>query len=409
MRVLVFNCGSSSLKFELIELDAGAGRRLKTIGRGTFEGIGGLGRRVLIDSNGTRSEHAESPHDHAAAALEAIDWLESITSGQPLRADAVAHRIVHGGPDLAAPAIATASVLDAIEAASVFAPLHNPVSLGTLRAVSGRLPHLPCVIVADTFFHQTIPDYAREYAIPRALAARHRIRRYGFHGIAHAWMVERYAELEGKNAGVNLITLQLGAGCSVAAIRNGQSIDTSMGLTPLEGLMMATRSGDLDPAIVSFLSTHENLAASKVEEILNHNSGLLGVSGISGDLRAVEAAAKAGNRDAVLAIEMFCYRIRKYLGAYRAALGSVDAIVFGGGIGEHAADVRAKICEPLKTIGLELDPALNVQADGRERRISADRSPIKIMVIPVDEEQYIAKAAARLVTATHRAGASGAP
>jgi acetate kinase len=255
------------------------------------------------------------------------------------------------------------------------------------------------VIVADTFFHQTIPDQAREYALPRALAARHHLRRYGFHGIAHAWMMERYAGIKGVGtaAAVNLITLQLGAGCSVCAIRAGRSIDTSMGLTPLEGLMMATRSGDLDPAIVTFLIEHEGVTASKVEQILNHESGLLGVSGVSGDLRAVEAAAQSGNRDAALALRMFCYRARKYIGAYLAALGGAGAMVFGGGIGEHSASVRAEICAELKPLGVELDSRRNAQTLGREGRISADGSQLEVFVIPVDEELYMARIAARLV------------
>ncbi len=398
MRVLVFNCGSSSLKFDLIELDPSGGRG-RTLGRGIFEEIGRGGSRRFVDGSGAPHEQSGTPRDHPAAALEAIAWLETVTSDSPLKAEAIVHRIVHGGPDLTAPVIVDAKVISALEAASIFAPLHNPVSVATLRAVAERLPAAPCMIIADTFFHRTIPDHAREYALPRALAARHHLRRYGFHGIAHAWMMERYAEIKGvAPAAVNLITLQLGAGCSAAAIRAGRSIDTSMGLTPLEGLMMATRSGDLDPAIVSFIAEHEGVPASKVEAILNHESGLRGVSGVSGDLREVEAAAKSGNRDAALALRMFCYRARKYIGAYLAALGGAEAIVFGGGIGEHSASVRAEICAELKPLGIELDPQRNAQALGREGRISADRSRLEVYVISVDEELYMARIAARLVS-----------
>lgn len=398
MRVLVFNCGSSSLKFDLIELDP-SGTRERTLGRGIFEEIGRGGGRRFVDGSGAPHEQSGTPADHRAAALEAIAWLETVTSDSPLKADAIVHRIVHGGPDIAAPVVVDASVMQALEAASIFAPLHNPASVATLRAVAERLSAAPSVIVADTFFHQTMPDYAREYALPRALAQLHHLRRYGFHGIAHAWMMERYAEIKGvAPAAVNLITLQLGAGCSAAAIRAGRSIDTSMGLTPLEGLMMATRSGDLDPAIVVFLAEHEGVTAARVEEILNHESGLRGVSSVSGDLREVEAAAKSGNRDAALALRMFCYRARKYIGAYLAALGGADAIVFGGGIGEHAASVRAGICAELKPFGIELDVHRNAQTLGREGRISAPGSRLEVYVIPVDEELYMARAAARLVT-----------
>jgi acetate kinase len=399
MRVLVFNCGSSSLKFDLLDLES-SGRRAHVVGRGIFEeiGKGGSGSHRFVDGSGASCEYAGTPPDHPAAACEAIAWLETLTSDAPLRVDAIVHRIVHGGPDLTAAVIADASVIKALEAASIFAPLHNPVSVATLRAVAEQLVEPPCVIVADTFFHQTLPEHAREYALPRALAARHHLRRYGFHGIAHAWMMERYAEIKGlATSAVDIITLQLGAGCSAAAIRAGRSIDTSMGLTPLEGLMMATRSGDLDPAIMTFLIEHEGLTAAKVEDLLNHDSGLRGVSGVSGDLREVEAAAKAGNRSAVLALQMFCYRARKYVGAYLAAMGSARAIVFGGGIGEHSASVRAAICAELQSLGIELDPQRNAQAIGMEGRISADSSRLEVYVIPVNEELYMARAAARLV------------
>jgi acetate kinase len=401
MRALVFNCGSSSLKFDFIELDA-LGVRGRSLGHGLFEEIGrpASGNRRLVDAFGAVHEQAGRIANHPAAALEAIAALESAHSESPLRPDVIAHRFVHGGPDLTVPAIADEKILKALEAASVFDPLHYPASIATLRAVAVRLPQAPAVVIADTVFHRTIPECARDYALPRTLAARHRIHRYGFHGPAHAWMMERYAELRGvRTSAVNLITLQLGAGCSATAIRNGVSIDTSMGLTPLEGLMMATRSGDLDPAIVGFLVEREGITAAKVVEMLNHECGLRGVSGISNDLREIEAAAHAGNRDAALAIQMFCYRVRKYIGAYLAALGGADAIVFGGGIGEHSAAVRAEICEGLKPLGIELDSARNQDAVGREERISADGASVEAYVIPVNEELYMARVAARVIAA----------
>ncbi len=407
MLVLVFNCGSSSLKFDLIQLDA-ASAGGASLGHGVFEeiGRGQGGSRRFVDSAGAAHEKSGGAADHPAAALAAIEWLETTRGESPLRLDAIVHRFVHGGPDLTAPAIVDQNVLQALDAAAVFDPLHYPPAIATLRAVATRLPDAPTIVVADTLFHQTIPDYAREYALPRPLAARHRIRRYGFHGPAHAWMMERYAELKGvAPAAVNLITLQLGAGCSATAIRAGRSVDTSMGLTPLEGLMMATRSGDLDPAIVSFLAAHEGVAAANIEAILNHESGLRGVSGLSDDLREVEAAARAGNRDAALAIAMFCYRVRKYIGAYLAALGGADAVVFGGGIGEHSASVRAEICADLKPFGIELDSARNQRASGHEERISADGAGVEVYVIPVNEELYMARVAARVVAGAGKASA----
>jgi acetate kinase len=264
--------------------------------------------------------------------------------------------------------------------------------------VREKFPKVPSIVVTDTAFHRTLPAMARTYAIPRAIAARHGIHRFGFHGIGHSWMLDRYAEIVGRPAAtLNLITLQLGAGCSAAAIREGKSIDTSMGLTPLEGLMMATRSGDLDPAIFSLLATSEGLSPTEVERILNRESGLTGVSGISGDMRELETAARGGNADAALAIEMFCYRVRKYIGAYAAVLGHVDAIIFGAGIGEHSANVRAQVCSGLEVLGISIDGARNGAADGREACFSADGSRIALWVVPLDEELQIARACARLL------------
>jgi acetate kinase len=246
-------------------------------------------------------------------------------------------------------------------------------------------------------FHHTLPEHARTYAIPRALAARHGIHRFGFHGIGHAWMMERYAEISATPVEkLRLVTLQLGAGCSATAISGGHSVDTSMGLTPLEGLMMATRSGDLDPAIFSYLAKVEQITPEKVEQILNRDSGLLGVSGRSDDLRELEACSTE-SESAALALKMFCYRVRKYIGAYFAVLGGADAIVFGGGIGENSDSTRAHICAGLESLGVVLDEKRNREANGHDARISTDRSPVSVYVIPLDEELYMARAAMRLV------------
>jgi acetate kinase len=394
MKILVINCGSSSLKFELLAIDP-AGTRRDRLARGVVQEIGPRAHTEMSATDGRSVDSAASVADHAAAALSVIAWLRA---GDPhLALDAIAHRIVHGGERVSAPMIADDGVIAALEEASRFAPLHNPPALATLRALRESVPGVPAIVVADTAFHQTIPLAARTYAIPREVAARLGIRRFGFHGVGHSWMLDRYAEICGRPvAALNLITLQLGAGCSVAAIRGGRSVDTSMGLTPLEGLMMATRSGDLDPAILNYLCESENLSPAAVERMLNRESGLLGVSGVSGDLRELDEAAPS-NPAAALAIEMFCYRARKYVGAYAAVLGRVDAVIFGAGIGEHSAAVRGRICAGLETLGIVLDEAANRAADGREACFSAAGSTVALWVVPLDEEYQIARAAARLL------------
>jgi acetate kinase len=310
--------------------------------------------------------------------------------------------VVHGGPRIFVPTLLDEQTLRELDAATVFAPLHNPPAIATIRAVRERLPGVPAIVIADTGFHRDLPDFARTYALPRDLTRRHGIRRFGFHGVGHAWMMERYAELTGSDlATLNLITLHLGAGCSATAIRGGKSVDTSMGQTPLEGLMMATRSGDLDPALVTLLCEREGITPQEVESMLNHQSGLLGVSGVSGDLRDVQGAADAGDADAALAIAMFCYRIQKYIGQYLAVPGKTAAIIFGGGIGEHADRIRARVCAGLEHLGIVCDDPRNRAANGCELRFSADESPIQLYVIPVDEELYMARAVAALLAQPH--------
>ncbi|MFZ0887479.1 MAG: acetate/propionate family kinase [Candidatus Binataceae bacterium] len=401
MKILVFNCGSSTLKFELLELDIAKGRRGSVIGRGNFERIGeDHGEAILVDGDQAETRVAADCRDHGQAASQAIAWLERLTAPGGLQVDATAHRIVHGGPHLFGPAILDDNAMKELEEAASFAPLHNPPALAAIRAAMAWSSGVPAVVLADTAFHRDLPDYASNYALPRELVLRHGIRRFGFHGIGHAWMMERYAELTGSDpAAINLITLHLGAGCSATAIRRGKSVDTSMGFTPLEGLMMATRSGDLDPAIVSFLCDREKISPAEVESLLNHKSGLLGVSGVSGDLREVQASADQGNSDAALAIEMFCYRVRKYVGQYLAVPGRTEAVIFGGGIGEHADRIRARVCEGLEHLGIGFDPERNRAANGRESRFSAEDAKVELYVIPLDEELYIARAAARLLLA----------
>jgi len=399
VKILVFNCGSSSLKFELLELDIRADRRARTIGRGLFERVGSSrAQATLIEEGGTITRRDLGRCNHIDAAGYVLHWLKQVGGQAGLNLDGSAHRVVHGGTQIVAPTLLDEAVLRALEQATAFAPLHNPPAIATMRAICERLPGVPAIVIADTGFHRELPDYASTYAIPRELSHRHQIRRYGFHGLGHAWMMERYVELTGCDpATLNLITLHLGAGCSGTAIRGGKSVDTSMGQTPLEGLMMATRSGDLDPAIVTLLCERERISPQEVESILNQRSGLLGVSGVSGDLRDVATAVDAGNPDARLALEMFCYRVRKYIGQYLAVPGETAAIIFGGGIGENADRVRARICAGLEHLGIVCDENRNRAANGREQKFSTDQSRIQLYVIPVDEELYMARAARRLL------------
>ncbi len=396
MKALVFNCGSSSLKFELIELDA-ASRAHTTLASGKVEEIGEHATAKFVGPHGKESRRAAPASNHKDAALHALKWMESL-AGRPLdRLDVVAHRVVHGGGEVEEPRIVNAAVYAALERAAQFAPLHNPLAISVMHEVQEHLPKVPAAVVTDTAFHRDLPPAAKTYAIPHDLAERYGIRRYGFHGIGHAWMMERYAEITGKNPrDWNLVTFHLGAGCSACAIRKGHSVDTSMGLTPLEGLVMATRSGDLDPAIVTWLATNAKIAPAELDRILNHDSGMKGISGLSDDLRELEKAADAGNAGAALAIEVFCHRARKYLGAYLAIPGQPEAIIFSGGIGEHSERVREKICADLEWMGIELDRARNTAAHD-EARISTDSSRIAIYVIPMNEELYIARAALRLL------------
>jgi acetate kinase len=403
MKALVFNCGSSSLKFELIELEQSL-RGRTTLARGKFEEIGEHATHKFTGPDGKEVSGAATVANHKDAALNALSWMDSL-EGKPLASlNVVAHRVVHGGGEIESPRIADDAVMAALDRASQFAPLHNPLAISVIRAVKDRLPQVPSVVVTDTAFHRDLPAEAKTYAIPFELAEKYGIRRYGFHGIGHAWMMERYGEITGRNPrDLNLVTFHLGAGCSAAAIRGGRSVDTSMGMTPLEGLVMATRSGDLDPAIVTWLATNAKIAPAEIDRILNHQSGMLGISGISDDLRELKEAADKGNSRAALAIEVFCHRARKYLGAYLAIAGKTEAVIFGGGIGENADFIRERICADLEWMGLEIDRERNRTGSGKEARISSDKSRIAIHVIPLDEELYIARAALRLLDATPQA------
>ena len=394
MKALVFNCGSSSLKFELFELDASLSKN-KTLARGKVEQIGGNASATFVGPDGeTRAPAPAETHEHAA--LHALRWMESLDSKPLDGLNIVAHRVVHGGGEVEEPRIVDRKVYAALARAAQFAPLHNPIAIRVMRVVQQRLPKVRAAVVTDTAFHRDLPPEAYTYALPHDLAKRYGIRRYGFHGIGHAWMTERYAEITGKSPrDLNLVTFHLGAGCSACAIRGGKSVDTSMGLTPLEGLVMATRCGDLDPAIVTWLAINAKMAPKEIDRILNHDAGMRGVSGLSDDMRKLEEAARKGKQRAALAIGLFCHRARKYLGAYLAIAGKPEAIIFGGGIGENSELVRDRVCADLEWLGIELDRKRNHETRGREARISADGSRIAIYVIPMKEELYIARAALR--------------
>jgi acetate kinase len=395
---LVLNCGSSTLKFGAFECVEG--REPDRLTDGIVDDIGGKSTVTFHSNAAGESKSSRHVSDHADAVGEVLGWLraEGIpASGQP---EAVGHRIVHGGLRFSAPALIDDEALQEIEKLTQLAPLHNAPALAALRAAMRMLgPHTPMVAVFDTSFHRTMPETAEKYAIPHDIAENHGILRYGFHGIAHQSMMEQYGEFTGTSRDdVNIVTLQLGNGCSAAAIRAGRSIDTSMGLTPLEGLVMGTRSGDVDPALAGYIAEQEGISQEESERILNTRSGLLGVSGVSRDMRELLKAERQGNPRAKLAVDMFCIRARKYVGAYLAAMGGADAIVFGGGIGENSPEVRQRICDGLDWFGLTLDDERNNDAaKGAVHRISADGSRLSAYVIAVDEEHLIARETARLL------------
>lgn len=368
--------------------------------RGEFEEIGTPESSLTLDRAGAMTHKPSGGSTYTSATKTVLAEVANTLKGAAL--DAIAHRVVHGGPQISTPRLLDDGVLRELENASAFAPLHNPPALETIRTVQQQLRDIPQIVATDTAFHQTMPPAAYTYAIPWEMTERYGIRRFGFHGIGHAWMAQQYAALTNRDPeAVNLITSQLGAGCSVCAIRNGRSVDTSMGLTPLEGLMMATRSGDLDPAIFPYLAEREHLAPRELEKRLNRDSGILGVSGVSGDMRESMAAAQAGNSRASLAIEMFCDRARKYIGAYLTIPGRVEAVVFGGGIGEHSEEIRARICRGLEPFGIVVDEARNRDLKSRAGRFSTGDSTVALWVIPLEEELYIARAALRLLPSSN--------
>jgi acetate kinase len=408
MNVLVLNVGSSTLKFQLVSTDATriAAHTDEKLARGQIERIGGEAIFTLRGRDGLTSRGSAPIRDVRAGVEYIVSWLASDESGPVVGTvgdiQAIGHRVVHGGERFQRSVRIDDTVLHGIEDMIDLAPLHNPHNLkgiAAARAVLGA--DVPHVAVFDTSFHHTIPERAFLYAIPYQLYRRHKVRRYGFHGTSHRYVAYRWRELTGVSRDeTRIITLHLGNGCSACAIDGGNSVDTSMGFTPLEGLVMGTRSGDVDPAVLEYLGDKEGLSPSGVDTLLNKQSGLLGLSGLTNDMRELLAEAHENNdRRALLAIDVFCYRIRKYIGAYLATLTGADAIVFAGGIGENAAEIRSRVCRELGWAGVELDDEANARmVGGAEGRITTAGSKLAVWVIPTDEELLIARDTFRVVT-----------
>lgn len=409
MNVLVLNCGSSTLKFQLIQTDAEkiVKDEDKRLASGIVERIGGKSQ-ITIRSNGEvvlKDSHAI--RDHRQAVEQVVSWvvseeskIDELQSAADLHA--VGHRVVHGGERFKQSCRIDEEVLAGIRDCIELAPLHNPANLKGIEAVRRLLgPGVPQVAVFDTAFHSDMPARNYLYAVPYQLYRRHGLRRYGFHGTSHRYVSYRYRKLENKDREeVKMISLHLGNGCSACAIDRGLSVDTSMGMTPLEGLIMGTRCGDIDPSLVEFLCEVEGYSLNEVDSLLNRNSGLLGISGLTGDMRDLLFEREdTGDRRATLAIEMFCARIRKYIGAYLAQLNGAQAVAFAGGIGENSAEIRQEICAGLTNLGLHIDPEKNLNPPKGSRGwvISTDESPVKIYVIPTDEELLIARDTVRCI------------
>ena len=395
MNVLVINCGSSSLKYQLIDSQTEA-----VLAKGLCERIG-IDGRLVYEKTGCDKEVTEAAMPtHKQAIQLVLDALVNPTTGAiaDLTAiDAVGHRVVHGGEKFAASTVLTEEVINVIEECNDLAPLHNPANLIGIRACQELMPNVPMVAVFDTAFHQTMPEVAYMYGLPYEYYEKYSVRRYGFHGTSHSYVSKRAADVLGKDySELKTIVCHLGNGASICAVNGGKSVDTSMGLTPLEGLIMGTRSGDVDPSILDFIAQKENLTLSQVMNVLNKKSGVEGISGVSSDFRDLAAAAKEGNHRAELAIDAFAYRVVKYIGAYVAAMNGVDAICFTAGLGENDAATRAKIVANLEYLGIAIDDEAN-SIRGKEVVISTPDSKVAVLTIPTNEELAICRETVALV------------
>ena len=399
MKILVVNAGSSSLKYQLIDMDGE-----KELAKGLVERIGIDGSRLKHSAGEKKTEISQEIPDHEAAAQLMLKILQDPEFGVIRSTDeigAVGHRVLHGGSAFTASVIVNDAAKQAIRDCFPLGPLHNPANLMGIEACEKVMKGTPQVAVFDTAFHQTMPDYAYMYALPYEFYEKYKIRRYGFHGTSHRFITQYVCDFLGvKKEGLKLITCHIGNGASIAAIKDGKVIDTSMGLTPLEGLVMGTRSGDIDAGVVTFLENKLGVNAAQMSDILNKKSGMLGITGVSSDMRELEVAQKEGNPRAILADKMYNYRIKKYIGAYAAALGGVDVIVFTGGVGENQASMRANALEGMEFLGVKLDPELNaVTVRGKEGLISTADSKVKVVILATDEELMIAQDTMNIVNA----------
>lgn len=395
MNVLVINCGSSSLKFQLINSESE-----QALAKGLCERIGIDGRLTYQPAGGEKAVSEKAMPTHTEAIQFVIDALTDANTGVVKSLDeigAVGHRVVHGGEKFTKSVIITDEVKAAIEECNDLAPLHNPANLIGINACQSLMPGTPMVAVFDTAFHQTMPEKAYMYGLPYEYYDKYKVRRYGFHGTSHSFVSKRAAELAGKPYdAVKTVVCHLGNGASICAVQDGKSVDTSMGLTPLEGLVMGTRSGDIDPAIMEFIAKKEGLDIAGLMNVLNKKSGVEGVSGVSSDFRDLDNAADEGNNRAKIALEVFIYRVAKYVGAYTAAMNGVDVIAFTAGIGENAGNVREGVCKYLGYLGIEIDKEANAKR-GEEITISTPDSKVKVMVVPTNEELAIARDTVALV------------
>lgn len=396
MNILVINCGSSSLKYQLIDMD-----KKEVLAKGLAERIGIEGGRVKYEAAGKDEIVIEEMlTDHKAALKIVLDSLKHEEYGAVKsldEIDAVGHRVVHGGEAFAESVIIDEKVMKAINDNVEIAPLHNPPNIIGIEACKEIMGDVPMVAVFDTAFHQSIPELNYIYALPYEYYEKYKVRRYGFHGTSHQYITERAAEMLGKDLNeVNLITCHLGNGSSISAVKGGKCFDTSMGFTPLEGLAMGTRSGDLDPAIIPFIMDKENLSTEEMSNVLNKKSGVLGVSGVSSDFRDLEEAAEKGNDRAQLALDIFENRVRKYIGAYLTEMDHCDGIIFTAGVGENSITTRERVVDGLKSLGVEIDKEKN-NMRGKEAVVSTDASSIPVLVIPTNEELKIAMETAKLV------------
>ncbi|MDC7300447.1 acetate kinase [Agathobacter ruminis] len=396
MNVLVVNCGSSSLKYQLINSDTES-----VLAKGLCERIG-IDGRLVYQKAGLDKEFTEAPMPtHKQAIQMVLDALVNEKTGaikSLSEIDAVGHRLVHGGEKFSSSCVINDEVIKGVEECNDLAPLHNPANLIGVRACQELMPNVPMVGVFDTAFHQTMPATAYIYGLPYEYYEKYKVRRYGFHGTSHSFVSKRVAELVGKNyEDLKIIVCHLGNGASVSAVKNGKCVDTSMGLTPLEGLLMGTRSGDLDPSILEFICQKENLTVSEMLTVLNKKSGVEGISGVSSDFRDLTAAAESGNEKAALAIESFCYRVAKYVGAYAAAMNGVDVIAFTAGIGENDDNVRSKIMGYLGYLGIGLNEEVNKKTHGDDAMISTADSKVQAWVVPTNEELAICRETVALV------------